>query len=1003
LRHPPCADAAPAFLRAARPGPCIFTRVTLDESTPPPAIPDYELLRLVGRGSYGDVWLARGVTGLFRAIKIVWRARFADAQPFEREFRGLKEFAAISLLEARQLALLHVGRNETDGFFYYVMELADDAATGREIDPARYVPLTLREVRARRGRLPAPEVIALGAELARALAGLHTRGLVHRDIKPSNVILVGGAPKLADIGLVAAASAAHTFVGTEGYVPPEGPGAPSADVFSLGKLLYELATGLDRHDYPRLPADFATLPDRKELLELNEVLIRACEPNATKRHTDATALLEDLQLLIAGKSVRRLRNAERRLSRALRVAAVLALVAGVAGAGAWIEQQRANKELALRQKAEAERDALALRKIYSGNLASAQRALGHDDRARAKKLLLEVVPHQGSIDIRGFEWHALWDRAQGGEREVIRESGPSIDVMAISPDESRLAAHDGSGAVVVYETATRRQKLRLANVRRFVGFSSDGNWLVGAESGPVLRRWSATDGRVDSQAQPIRLQPLFTFGTDLVAGVPDEKRFDSLHIWSFGQNKLVRQINCATGASEGSWSVFRTGTGMDGTTFVIAAVQGDGSSARFRLICVSNDPETKITPLELGRARPSAVGVDSIGAWAVVDNTGEVWRCGADAWRKTAEVLPAGTRKYLELATGNASTYLAAHVREIRWFGPSASGSRTLALGGHRAPISELVLVRRHGILLSADEDGGLFCWQVNQQPVEPDQVRVWDANAGTTRVVFDPDSNGLWVPRDGRSCVRLDTHSLRPTAEIDGMLYPVAMTDRGLIGVATDRGLLRVDAATGHLAERVFVAESPVRLAASDRAGRQFAAVDHAGDLHAFGATPPRRIRQGMNRYFLLLLDERGRTLFTTSSGKDLLCLAWPEGTVRWRAELPTVAPSCLLLPGGRELVVALTNGSLEIRDTATGQLQRQLDSGSAAPQTLAVTPDSRRLFAGGIEGDIHCFDTSAWEEIHALPLGPNVRLHRLVCSPDGKTLAGLTKTGELHVVRTK
>jgi serine/threonine protein kinase len=91
-------------------------------------------------------------------------------------------------------------------------------------------------------------VIALGADLALALAGLHAHGLVHRDIKPSNVIFVGGAPKLADIGLVTATISAQTFVGTEGFVPPEGPGTPAADVFSLGKLLYEISTGLDRHD-----------------------------------------------------------------------------------------------------------------------------------------------------------------------------------------------------------------------------------------------------------------------------------------------------------------------------------------------------------------------------------------------------------------------------------------------------------------------------------------------------------------------------------------------------------------------------------------------------------------------------------------------------------------------------------------------------------------------------------------------------------------------------------
>src|SRR5882757_4935417 len=100
----------------------------------PPTIPDYDLMRPIGRGSYGDVWLARGVTGLWRAIKVVWRERFSDAEPFEREFRGLKEFAEISLGESIQLALLHVGRNDAAGFFYYVMELADDAGGVRPID-----------------------------------------------------------------------------------------------------------------------------------------------------------------------------------------------------------------------------------------------------------------------------------------------------------------------------------------------------------------------------------------------------------------------------------------------------------------------------------------------------------------------------------------------------------------------------------------------------------------------------------------------------------------------------------------------------------------------------------------------------------------------------------------------------------------------------------------------------------------------------------------------------
>jgi serine/threonine protein kinase len=296
-----------------------------------PAISDFTLIRLIGRGSYGDVWLARSLTGVHRAIKVVYRDRFSDSAPFEREFNGLKRFTAMSLPESGHLALLHVGQNEAGGFFYYVMELADDVETGRDVNPDLYRPLTLRELQGRRKRLPAGECVPIAVELTRALASLHHRGLVHRDIKPSNIIIVGGLPKLADIGLVASSTDARTFVGTEGYVPPEGPGKPSADVFALGKVIYELSTGLAREDYPRLPEELRELPDREAIVELNEVVLVACDPVESRRYPDATAMMGDLLELQAGHSLR-LKRSRARLAR---YATVLVLALGFAGGISW--------------------------------------------------------------------------------------------------------------------------------------------------------------------------------------------------------------------------------------------------------------------------------------------------------------------------------------------------------------------------------------------------------------------------------------------------------------------------------------------------------------------------------------------------------------------------------------------------------------------------------------------------------------------------------------------
>src|SRR5439155_8074951 len=98
-----------------------------------------------------------------------------------------------------------------------------------QLNAATYTPKTIRSEISRRGRLPFEECLQLSLSLTAALSHLHKGGLVHRDIKPSNIIFVNGIPKLADIGLVADASDAKSYVGTEGFIPPEGPGTPQAD------------------------------------------------------------------------------------------------------------------------------------------------------------------------------------------------------------------------------------------------------------------------------------------------------------------------------------------------------------------------------------------------------------------------------------------------------------------------------------------------------------------------------------------------------------------------------------------------------------------------------------------------------------------------------------------------------------------------------------------------------------------------------------------------------
>src|SRR5438477_2782921 len=261
-------------------------------------IADHELLRCIGSGSYGEVWLARSVMGAYRAVKIIYRKTFTDERPFEREFAGLKRFEPISRSHVGWVSILHVGRNEEVGYFYYVMEAADDVACGQAIDPEDYTPKTLGIELAKRGRLPLEECLRLGLSLAAALGQLHSRGLIHRDVKPSNIIFVNNVPKLADIGLVTTIGEAATFVGTEGYVPPEGPGSPAADLYSLGKLLYETCMGKDSKQFPELPTNLGETSDAQRLMRLNDVILRACDLNPRRRFNSAQEMYEQIHKLL---------------------------------------------------------------------------------------------------------------------------------------------------------------------------------------------------------------------------------------------------------------------------------------------------------------------------------------------------------------------------------------------------------------------------------------------------------------------------------------------------------------------------------------------------------------------------------------------------------------------------------------------------------------------------------------------------------------------------------
>ncbi|MER7771379.1 serine/threonine-protein kinase [Kitasatospora sp. NPDC096140] len=205
-------------------------------SDDPRQVGAYRLLRRLGSGGMGRVYLGRTAGGRTVAVKVV-RPELADDAEFRARFRH--EVAAARRVGGTWTA--PVLDADTEGERPWV-------ATGYVAGPS------LTAAVQQYGPLPEPAVRALGVGLAGALAHVHGLDLVHRDVKPSNVLLTLDGPRLIDFGIARALDATSGFtrsghvVGSPGFMSPEQaagqPVGPAGDVFALGAVLAYAATGV---------------------------------------------------------------------------------------------------------------------------------------------------------------------------------------------------------------------------------------------------------------------------------------------------------------------------------------------------------------------------------------------------------------------------------------------------------------------------------------------------------------------------------------------------------------------------------------------------------------------------------------------------------------------------------------------------------------------------------------------------------------------------------------
>ncbi len=1014
---------------------------------PPPIVPDHAMLRIIGRGSYGEVWLARNIMGTYRAVKVVYRSTFEEDRPYEREFAGIRNFEPVSRSHESQVDILHIGRNDKQGYFYYVMELADPGHSSLDeagraadvpavsapavirrpsssiVEPETYVPRTLDWELKTRGHLPFAECLAISLGLADAVKHLHDHGLVHRDIKPSNIIFVNGVPKLADIGLVTESEATLSYVGAQGFMAPEGPGRPRGNLYSLGKVIYEMCTGRDRMDFPALPGDFGSWPDRAKIMELQTVCDKACQPDPACRYASADELLADLVMLLAGKSVRQMHLLKRGRKWAL-AAAVLALLAG---AGAWAVQKletRWVKRQTMIGKAEMLRKEERSAGWSSNALAllsnAGQVRVDNDLRAEAAAPLagldarvIASLSHTNSgathiaFDALGRrllrdadqgEKAGIWDW-QTGEFTTFGTSntGPVWFDRDGSPRQF-VSKGDGAFCLLNPKGGEKLREFRLAEQSAKEGLgvpvsavSADGAFCAAAvvsttdDTRGQLGVWDTATGNLVKQATAACTALAFSPDNALVATGDGEGRIvvrrlpDLAETASFPPNRAAvhclafqQDVSQPTNAAGGTpWLI---ATGDAGGTIRIYQVPGDG----LRTICRGSEFDVYAVAFSPDRMTLASSGRGDVRFWDVA--TGRLLlKVGSWDEARALAFSPGGRRLAVSRVHGSYANLSVAGVFELE------SGRGLAVLRGLSSRCTHVAFSRDGKRLAALAHNWEVAVWNLPSNRLE----RLFKAPQGiyadNAALAFSPDGGHLAFATS-RAAVLWDVVSgqeLGRWALPRGLCQQLCFDQEGRLlhfqweseaeglgGICRVRDLFRPDYMTP-LAKFFPSGEAPKDVLLS-RQGNFVVVVGEATEAAEAGAVE----RTYPVKVFNPLGGDEVRRLPGTQNNRD-------SDSLRRN---PETAPLDWLLPRTRDRTLAKLLGTESWRSVRLRSI-------------VALSPDGRLLVTqGGLERGLTLFRTNglAWR----LTVGIDYTCwHAPQFSPNGKLLAVGTAEGTVLV----